>query len=316
MKLSIVATLFESAPFIGEFCDRASAAAESLVGPSFEIVLVNDGSTDDSLQQALLLQKRSEHLRVVDLTRNFGHHPAMLCGLAQSRGDRVFLIDSDLEEDPALLTFFWERLDACPDVDVVYGVQAARKGGLFEHWSGSFFYKTFNALSDVPIPSNFLTVRLMSRRYVDELVRYDERVMQFSVLSELAGYKKVEVQVDKRDKGSSAYTMGKKLAHLTDAITSTSIKPLIWMFKLGLLITLASMSYSGWVIFKALTGVSAVDGWASLIVSVWFLGGVIMMSLGIVGIYMAKIFLEVKKRPNFAVKSVHEPGTSRDFNRQ
>jgi len=134
MKLSIVATLYQSAPYITEFRQRASAAARQLVGEDFEIVLVNDGSPDNSLDLAVQLTQSDDHVVVVDLSRNFGHHKAMVAGLEQAQGERIFLIDTDLEEEPEWLLDF-SSIMAAESADVVYGVQQTRKGNWFERWS-------------------------------------------------------------------------------------------------------------------------------------------------------------------------------------
>jgi len=127
MKLSIVATLYQSAPYIAEFHQRASAAAEKLVGDEYEIVLVNDGSPDRSLDIAVKLTEQDSHVVVIDLSRNFGHHKAMMTGLEHARGERIFLLDSDLEEEPEWLLTFAEQMSE-DNRDVVYGVQESRKG--------------------------------------------------------------------------------------------------------------------------------------------------------------------------------------------
>ena len=161
MKLSIVATLYQSASYIEEFHSRVSAAAKEYAGDDYEIVLVNDGSPDNSLDIAISLTEQDSHVVLVDLSRNFGHHKAMMTGLFQSKGDQVFLIDSDLEEDPECLLSFSEQLQkmAC---DVVYGVQEQRKGGWFERWSGRWFYRFFQALTGMALPENIVTARLMT----------------------------------------------------------------------------------------------------------------------------------------------------------
>ena len=146
MKLSIVATLYQSAPYVSEFYQRASAAAKQLLGEDYEIVLVNDGSPDNSLDLAVQITESDSHVVVVDLSRNFGHHKAMMTGLAHTKGDQVLLIDSDLEEEPECLIAFAEQMQS-QRCDVVYGIQEQRKGGWFERWSGQWFYRFFKALA-------------------------------------------------------------------------------------------------------------------------------------------------------------------------
>src|ERR1051325_3242957 len=163
MRLSIVSTMYRSAPYLREFHARVSASARNITN-DYEIILVNDGSPDESLELALELQKSDPRIRVVDLSRNFGHHAAMLMGLTHARGDWVFLIDGDLEEKPELLERFSAEQEAS-GVDVVFGVQESRGDRWTQRWGAWLFYKFFNALSDYPLPEHLMTVRLMSRRY-------------------------------------------------------------------------------------------------------------------------------------------------------
>jgi putative glycosyltransferase len=174
MNLSFVTTLYQSAPYILEFHQRASTAARQLVGEDYEIVFVNDGSPDHSLDLAVHLTESDSHVVVVDLSRNFGHHKAMMTGLAQSQGALILLIDSDLEEDPECLITFAAQMQI-QNCDVVYRVQDKRKGDWFERWSGQRFYYLFKVLTGLALPENVVTARLMTRRYVDALLRHEER---------------------------------------------------------------------------------------------------------------------------------------------
>jgi putative glycosyltransferase len=163
VKLSIVATLYQSAPYVAEFHQRASAAARKLVGDDYEIVLVNDGSPDNSLDLAVQFAETDSHVVVVDLSRNFGHHKAMMTGLAYAKGERIFLIDSDLEEEPEWLLRFESQMNDEAS-DVVFGIQSKRKGTYFEQVTGGLFYQIFRFLTGIAQPDNIVTARLMSRR--------------------------------------------------------------------------------------------------------------------------------------------------------
>src|SRR6201992_2450588 len=150
MKLSVVTTLYRSAASIEEFYRRAIKAAEKIAG-DIELVMVNDGSPDNSLDLALELQKHDARVIVVDLSRNFGHHKALMTGLAHASGDLVFLIDSDLEEQPEDLAQFYQRFSA-GDCDVVFGVLPTRRGGLLKRLPGAIFFSLLDLLSDYPVP--------------------------------------------------------------------------------------------------------------------------------------------------------------------
>lgn len=304
MKLSIVATLYKSAPYITEFCQRASGAAKQLVGEDYEIVLVNDGSPDNSLDIAVQLTENDGHVVVVDLSRNFGHHKAMMAGLQHSSGERVFLIDSDLEEDPEWLTSFSDKMIA-ENADVVYGVQDKRKGGWFERWSGSLYYSVFNWLSNIEHPRNIVTARLMTRRYVDALLSHTERELVISCLWVITGFKQCPQTVKKLMTSGTTYGISRKLSHLVNAVTSFSEAPLRMIFYCGILVFFASIIYASSLVINHFFMSQPVDGWTSIMVSIWVLGGMVISFIGIIGIYLAKIFSETKQRPYVIVRDIY-----------
>lgn len=304
MKLSVVATLYQSAPYIDEFHRRASAVARQLVGDDYEIVLVNDGSPDNSLALAIALADRDEHVVVVDLSRNFGHHKAMMTGLGHAHGERIFLLDSDLEEDPEYLLPFAQQMerDRC---DVVFGVQESRKGGWLERTSGHLFYRLFNALAKISLPENVTTARLMTRRYVDSLLLHEEREVNIAGLWQITGFDQRPQLVIKHSTSETTYTFSKKVAHLVNSVTAFSDAPLVGIFYFGVAISLFSLLYIGWLVIHWLFLASPVSGWTSVMASIWLLGGMIISFIGVVGIYLSKIFSETKRRPNAIVRQVH-----------
>jgi len=306
MRLSLVATLYQSAPHLLEFYERLTQCAEEITH-DFEMILVNDGSPDASLELALQLFENDSRVKVIDLSRNFGHHKAIMTGLEYAQGEHVFLIDSDLEEPPETLKRFWDEMKSERDLDVVFGVQGKRKGGLFERVSGAIFYKIMNGFGDVEIPENFLTVRLMTRQYTQKLVQYQEREMEFSVLTELVGFRKKSLRVAKEASSPTSYSFIKKFSQLVNAVTSSTNRPLWAIFYLGLGITLASSAYViKLIIDRYLYGAQVVEGWTSVIISIFFFGGLIIFLLGVIGIYISKIFVESKRRPYTVVRNIYQ----------
>jgi len=304
MKLSIVATLYKSAPYINEFHKRASIAAMQLVGDDFEILFVNDGSPDNSLDLAIILTELDPHVIVVDLSRNFGHHKAMMTGLAYAKGARVFLIDSDLEEAPEWLETFAQQMKA-DESDVVYGVQGARKGGLIEIFTGWFYYRFFRILTGVAQPDNIVTARLMTQRYVKALVAHQEREVNIGGLWITTGFKQSKLVVCKSPSSPTTYTLARKFSHLVNAITSFSSMPLVFTFYSGLLISLSAVFFIAYLIFRFLFISMPPDGYTSTIASIWLFSGFIIFFIGIQGIYISKVFSEVKQRPYTIVRNVY-----------
>ena len=174
MELSIVTCLFYSAPYIEEFYKRISATAQKITD-DYEIIFVNDGSPDNSLEIAISLFEQDPKVKVIDLSKNYQHHKAIMTGLEHASGSLVFGIDCDLEEEPELLSTFYEEIKKNPDADVIYGVQEARKGGVFERQSGRLFYSLFNMLSNDRITPNLTSASLSTKRYIQSLVRHKER---------------------------------------------------------------------------------------------------------------------------------------------
>jgi len=304
MKLSIVSTLYGSSAHVAEFHQRASAAARALVGSDYEVVLVNDGSPDDSLDLALRISGQDERVVVVDLSRNFGHHKAMMAGLENARGELIFLIDSDLEEEPEWLAEF-HRLLVAGHADVVYGRQKDRKGKWFERWSGELYYSIFNWLCNIKHPRNIVTARLMTRRYVDALLQHRERELAISCLWLITGFKQVEQVVNKHMSSGTTYSISKKVDHAINAITSFSETPLKLIFYVGLAVVGGAVLFATYLIGLRLYRSQAVDGWTSVMVSIWLLGGMIISFVGVVGIYLAKVFSETKQRPRTIIREIH-----------
>jgi putative glycosyltransferase len=304
MKLSIVATLYQSAAYVHEFCARATTQARALAGDDYEIVLVNDGSPDDSLALAIAAHEADPHVVVVDLSRNFGHHKAMMTGLSYARGERVFLIDSDLEEEPEWLPAFDAHMRNHP-CDVVYGQQEQRKGARFEQITGAWFYRLFGMVTGAELPRNVVTARLMTRRYVQALLLHDEREFFIAGLWHLTGFEQRAAPVVKLSHSESTYTVRRKISLLVNSITSFSNAPLVAIFYVGVTILLFALAYIVFNVFIWVSVNQPVSGYTSLIASVWLLGGLMISFMGVIGIYLSKIYSEAKRRPYTIVRDVY-----------
>lgn len=304
MKLSIVSTLYRSAPYVNEFYERVSITAKRLVGDDYEIIFVNDGSPDSSLDLAVKLTEHDLHVVVIDLSRNFGHHKAMMTGLSHAKGERIFLIDSDLEEEPEWLEKFAQVMEK-EHCDMVYGVQDIRKGGKFEKITGTIFYKLFRALTGINQPDNIVTARLMSRRYVEALLSHEERELNIGGLWIITGFKQNKQLVHKKSTSPTTYTWSTKFSHLINAVTSFSSMPLVYTFYTGFLIFTTALLFIGYLFLRYFFISSPPSGYTSLIASIWLFSGMIIFFIGVQGIYLAKIFSEVKQRPYTIVRHIY-----------
>jgi putative glycosyltransferase len=308
VKLSVVSTLFRSGEYLEEFHRRVSAQAQQIADDDYEIVLVDDGSPDESLDLALKILGHDPHLRVVELSRNFGHHPAMMTGLEHSRGDLVFLIDSDLEEPPELLAQFLAVLEV-EGVDVVYGMQYSRKGSHLERIGGRIAWRFLDLMLPVRVPANHSTVRLMTRTYVQALVQHRERLTAIGGLWVITGFRQRGVEFEKRHRHVTSYSLGHRLVALLDSVTSFSERPLFLIFYIGCITVVTSVAAALAIVIRAISGHLLV-GWASTIVSIWFFGGLIIFSIGVVGLYISRIFIETKARPYTLIRRVHGADSS------
>jgi putative glycosyltransferase len=303
MLLSIVTTLYRSESFINEFYARIKTCADKIT-PNYEIIFVDDGSDDNSLTVAKNIANTDPKVIVIELSKNFGHHRAMMTGLSQAQGEMIFLLDSDLEEEPEYLPQFYQKMHET-EADVIYGVQDKRKGGWFEKFSGWVYYKLVEHFCEVKIPKNLTTLRLMNKNYVKSLLLHNEYILNITFLWTLTGFKQIPLTIQKHSKGSSQYTFKKKLILFSDTIISFSDKPLIYIFKFGLLISSLALLFILYIVSRKLIYNSIVSGWTSTIISIWFFGGVILFALGLIGIYIRKILLEVKNRPNSIIRAVY-----------
>lgn len=306
MDLSIVSTIYCTGSYLKEFCTRAFHSAEKAGyhSNSIEILLVNDGCPNNGLHDALDIFAKEPRIKIIDLSRNFGHHKAMMIGCSQAQGQEIFLIDSDLEESPEWIIEFKKKKDQ-DNADVVYGVQKKRKGALFESLSGGLFYTIFNFLSSEHVEPNMITARLMSRRFVDKLSEFQDREPFFFGLCISVGYKQEPYFITKTSSSPSSYTFRKKIKLALDSITSYSAKPLIFIAELGVIITFLSILMIIYIIIKQVIYGYAPIGWSSLMLSVWFMGGIILFCLGVIGIYISRIYTEIKHRPYTVIRKIY-----------
>lgn len=305
MKLSIVTTLYKSSDYIDEFYKRITLEAKKIT-EDYEVIFVDDGSPDDSLSKAINLCDKDTHIKVIELSRNFGHHKAILTGLSHAKGNFVFLIDSDLEEDPELLASFWNEINKDQKFDVVYGIQENRKGKWSEKYSGELFYFIFNSICQIKIPKNLTTCRITTQNYNQSLMLHEEKELFLATLWENTGYRSKPLIVKKKARDKSTYTFSKKISLLVNSMASSTDFPLKAVFYMGLIISILSAFFTTYLILKKIVLDHIFLGWTSVMVSIFFIGGLLMTSLGIIGLYISKIYNEVKKRPRTIIKNIYE----------
>ncbi len=302
VEISVVAPVHNEAPGLAEFFARLIPVLDGL-GTSYEIICVDDGSSDDSLERLLELRERVPALKVLSLSRNFGKDVAVSAGFDYARGAAVVPIDADLQDSPELIGRMvakWRE-----GYDVVYATRGRRAGeSWFRRITARYFYRVLDRITDIPIPHDTGDFRLLDRRVVDVLVRLPERTRFMKGLFAWVGFKQTALMFDRepRHAGTSKWSYWRLWNFALDAITSFSSLPLrVWSYA-GFVIALFSFLYAVFLAgLKIIRGVD-VPGYISLMVVVLFFGGVQLITLGIIGEYMARMYNEVKGRPLYLVR--------------
>jgi putative glycosyltransferase len=294
--LSIVTSVYKTAQFLDEFEARAGVAARAYAQDDYEMIFVIDGSPDNARTELRRIQQRNPKVRVVELSRNFGHHPALWCGLERAKGDLIFLIDSDLETAPEILGDLMAALD---DNDAVYAYQPIHRS-----WTSRLFWRMFRTLAEVPIPENMLTERLMRRQYVDALLRMNERALFLGGMMAWIGFRQTAVAVERsRRSGPPSYRWWQRVALAFDALTSFSVAPLKALFAAGAALAAGSLLVGAVLIAVKLADPAyIVPGFTALAVLLLFSVGSILGAIGLVGLYLGKVFLQTKARPLYIVR--------------
>lgn len=308
MKISIVTTLYNSKVFLQEYISEIQIALNQINCIEYELIFVNDGSPDDSLLYLLEMKNKIPQIKLIDLSRNFGHHYAIQTGLAYATGEYIFLIDNDLETHPNVLVDFYNEMNNNPLLDVVYGYQESRKGNFAEKISGNIFWFLINKLSETKIPHNILTERLMTKQYVDSLLALKDANLFLGGMMFWVGFNQKGIPIQKSlRKGESTYSLKKRIELMLQAITSFSGKPLEWLFYFGLLISFFSSLFIIYLVLQKVIYQDEVQlGWTSIIAINLLILGIISTFLGVIGVYLFKIFKQVQGRPNAIIKKIYE----------
>jgi glycosyltransferase involved in cell wall biosynthesis len=306
-QLSIVAPVWNEAEIVDELVRRLHGALTE-VG-SYELLIVDDSSTDETWERLLALAATDPRLRLVRLSRNFGHQVALTAGMDASRGDAIVTMDGDLQDPPEVILTLVARWRE--GYDVVYGVRTEREGeSFFKRGTAAGFYWLLKKVAPIEIPAQAGDFRLLSRRAVRALSQMPERARFLRGMSSWIGYRQIGVPYrrDARYEGDTKYPTRKMVRFATDAVTSFSSAPLRLVSGLGILFVVFCAGYLAYTFYVKLFTNEAVQGWTTVVVLVLLLGGVQLVSLGIVGTYIARIFDESKRRPLYLVDEVFEGG--------
>lgn len=300
-KYSVIAPVYNEIGCVDEFFQQVSSVMKTL-NESWELVFVDDGSTDGSTNAIREIAEKDAHVHPVIFARNFGHQIAVTAGLDYSRGDAAIIIDADLQDPPAVMLDLIKKWKE--GFEVVYAVRRKREGeGWFKLFTASLFYRVIYRITDVKIPLDTGDFRLIDRKVVDVMGQMRERHRFLRGMAAWVGYRQVGVEYDRKERfaGKTKYPFGKMLTLALNAITSFSYFPLQMATYFGFLSASISILAIPLVVVLRLSNNAALLGQATTLIAVLFLGGVQLITLGILGEYIGRIYDESKGRPLYIV---------------
>lgn len=306
MLISIILPCFNEEDNLNELYSRLSPVM-CASGADYEVIFVDDGSTDGSLARMADLCKRDGRLKVLELSRNFGHQSAICAGMDYAQGDAVIMMDADLQHPPELIPVLIEKWQQ--GYEIVYTVRNDPPGtSWFKRITAKAFYTLINVLAKIQVPENSADFRLLDKRVVKEFRSLKEKTRFLRGLVKWVGFKQCALHYDAspRYAGKPKYTLWKMVKFAFDGITSFSAFPLHIATILGVVVSFFSFLYAAYAIYARLFTGEALPGWASVLVAVLFLGGVQLLSLGIIGEYLGRIYDETKNRPPYIIRNVME----------
>jgi len=299
--ISLVIPAYNEEDNIGPILLRITEVMQN-AKEDYEIIFVNDGSSDDTLNRIKAFTETYPELKYISLSRNFGHQNALKAGLDFALGEAVISMDADMQHPPEMILQFLEKWRE--GFDVVYSIRKESKSsGFFKNLTSNSFYGIINSLSDIKIEPGSADFRLMDRKVLNVLTKLNENELFIRGLIPWIGFKQIGLDYfpDKRHSGESKYTLNKMIRLGLQGITSFSIRPLYTATYLGIGFSVLSIIvYVPYILISFYSG-NAVEGWSSVLATVVFLGGLQLMILGIMGIYLGKLFMQSKNRPNYIV---------------
>ncbi len=275
------------------------------LGYAYQIIFVDDGSSDGTLALLKAMSIKNQQIRYISLSRNFGHQNALKAGLDLAGGDAVIMMDGDMQHPPELIPIMLQQWEA--GNDIVYTIRKDHQDmPMMKRKTSNMFYNLINNLSDIELEQGTADFRLMDRRVVDVFREFKETDLFLRGLVKWMGFKQsgIEYEPAERLKGKSKYTMKKMIRFALQGITSFSTKPLYIATYLGMSFSLISLLYVPYIIYSYYFG-HVISGWTSIIATIAFFGGLQLMILGIIGMYLGKLFQQSKQRPNYIVKETN-----------
>ncbi|SDQ21530.1 glycosyltransferase family 2 protein [Virgibacillus salinus] len=308
--ISVVIPVFGCEPCLNQLYDRIRTTIEKIPA-QFEIILVNDASPDNAWETIKQLSVTDDRIKGIDLARNFGQHHAITAGLDYAIGNWVVVMDCDLQDRPEEIRTLYDK--AQEGYEVVFGNRVQRQDNLFKRKSSQFFYSVYDYFTGGTSDHTSANFSISSKKVVDGFKQMREQNRFFPLFIQWMGYKSSTVQVEhnSRKAGKTSYNIKKLVTLATDAIISQSNKPLRLSIQFGFLISLGSFLYGMYLFARYFFLAEPVQGWTSVMVSIYFIGGLIFFNFGILGLYLGKVFNETKARPLYLIRETTEDNDKR-----
>ncbi len=269
---------------------------------SFEIIMVNDASPDNAWGIIKELAQKDNRIKGINFSRNFGQHRAITAGLDYAQGDWVVVMDCDLQDKPEEITKLYNK--AQEGFDVVFGRRIQRKDPYFKQLVSKLFYKVYNYFTESKIDNTVANFSIISSKVIEKLKSLREQNRSYPLFVHWIGFKRTNINIEhaKREEGKSSYTLKKLIDLAIDSIVSQSNKPLRLSIKFGFIISVLSLLYAMFLIVRYFVQGTPVEGWTSVMVSIYFIGGLLFANMGMLGLYIGKIFDEAKNRPLYIIE--------------
>lgn len=305
--ISYIFPIYNESENINVLYETVSDVLDTRNEYNYELIFINDGSKDDSLKKLIAIQEKDARISVIDFSRNFGHQIAVTAGIDNAKGDAAIIMDSDLQDPPAVSL---ELIDKWREgYDVVYAQRRSRKDSLFKKITADIFYRTLQKIAEIDIPRNTGDFRLIDRKVIDEIKKFKEHNRFLRGMVSFVGFKQIAVEFDRdeRHAGETGYPLKKMIKFAADGIFSFSTYPLKFIRKVGITIALLSLLGILYVIFiKIFAPETTVEGWAFIVISILFIGGIQLIMLGVLGSYLGRVYTEVQDRPLYSIRTIYK----------
>ena len=299
--ISVIIPIYSCVQSLGELYTRLETTL-SKISDNFEIIMVNDASPDNAWEFIKTLSLKDKRVKGINLSRNFGQHRAIIAGLNYAKGNWIVIMDCDLQDRPEEIIKLYNKVSE--GYDIVFGRRIERKDSFLKKLGSKVFYKIYDYFTESKVDNTVANFSIISKKVLNSLKQLKEQNIVYPLFINWIGFKRVEINIEhsQREEGKSAYTLAKLINLAINSIVSQSNKPLKLSIKFGFIVSFISFIYAFWLIIRYFIFSVPVEGWTSVMVSIYFIGGLLFANMGILGLYIGKIFDETKNRPLYLVQ--------------